>query len=738
MTLHAEPSAKTTLYLSITVNHYVHDGLWAVRVEDNALWLASRDAKSLGIALNDGSRPWINLASRKDIKAEFDPLQQHLSLTLKPSALNHRQHLVSQPPPSSQVLPQAETMGTLSLDYSLYASESATERQASVQSRMQSSGWLPGQLSSSMNSRIQQGQNDARTRHTRLMTAWQYDMPQSLTSLTLGDAITTGVSWSRQVRFAGLHLSRNFQLDPRLNTAPRAEFSDSVVLPSTVDLYIDGLRQSRQRVAPGNYVLDTMPTFSGRGQAQVVITDINGQRREVTLDVYGTPDMLAKGMSSHSLDIGWLRENYAEHSNDYAASPLLDAGWRYGVSNQLTLGVHSEQHRQAHNIGIASDWLPSPRAGVLSGHLATSQGKVGNGVKWGLGYQWNAQGSGFSLNTSRSSDDWSDIARVSGSLPVSRSDSLWLSQALPDWGTLGAGWVRQDSVRYINASWSRTFDNRISATLGYSHSLSNGDKTVQLLLSLPLGRRDTVSFQTRQTATRWDYRHQPDDLQGGWSWQLARSDGQLRQQHAELGHLSRYGEWRVGLDRDNRENSRYLTGEGSLMLLEKHAYALRYNQQGMALITTNGIGHIPIAIENRPAGETDENGFLLLTDLPRYHQSKITLDPLRLPPDVVTPVTDIHAAPGVTEAVKVDFHVHRSRLVTAKVVDKQRHPLPMGSRVNTPDGATIVGRDGFIWLENPPMPGKLEIQQPAGRCQIRLPASEPQAGPVNLGELSCL
>ena len=88
--------------------------------------------------------------------------------------------------------------------------------------------------------------------------------------------------------------------------------------------------------------------------------------------------------------------------------------------------------------------------------------------------------------------------------------------------------------------------------------------------------------------------------------------------------------------------------------------------------------------------------------------------------------------------MKVDFHVHRSRLVTAKVVDKQRHPLSMGSRVNTPDGATIVGRDGFIWLENPPMPGKLEIQQPAGRCQIRLPASEPQAGPVNLGELSCL
>ena len=62
------------------------------------------------------------------------------------------------------------------------------------------------------------------------------------------------------------------------------------MLPSTVDLYIDGLQQSHQQVTPGSYILDTLPTFSGSGQARVVITDINGQRREVTLDLYGAPD----------------------------------------------------------------------------------------------------------------------------------------------------------------------------------------------------------------------------------------------------------------------------------------------------------------------------------------------------------------------------------------------------------------------------------------------------------------
>lgn len=737
MTLHAEPSARNTQYLTITINRLAHEGVWAVRVEDNALWLARRDARALGIAPGEDAGEWINLSSRPDIRADYDRLQQRLSLTLDPAALRFQQHLISQPPQTPVVLPQAQATGDLSLGYTLYAGESPTQRQASLQSRLQSSGWLPGQLSSSMNSRIQQGLDTSGTRHTRLMTSWQYDMPQSLTSLTLGDAITGGVSWSRQVRFAGLHLARNFQLDPQLNTAPRAQYSDSVVLPSTVDLYIDGLRQSRQQVTPGNYVLDTMPTFSGSGQAQVVVTDINGQRREVTLDLYGAPEMLAEGLSSHSLDAGWLRKNYAEHSNDYAASPLLDASWRYGFSNALTLSAHSEQHRQAHNFGIAEDWLPSPRAGVVSSHLAASQGRAGKGVSWGLGYQWNAQGTGFSASTRRSSEDWSDIARVSGSLPVRRSDNLWFSQTLPDWGTLGAGWLRQDRVRYVNASWSHAFANRISATLGYSHSLSGGDTTFQLLVSVPLGRRDTLSFQTRRDDSRWDYRHQPDNLQGGWSWQLAAGEGNVRQRHADLGHLSRYGEWHVGLDRDNHARSRYLSGEGSLMLLENQLYALRYYQQGMALVSTNGIGHIPIAVENRPAGETDDNGFLLLTDLPRYHQSKITLDPLNLPPDVVTPFTDMHAAPGVTEAVKVDFHVHRSLLVSARVVDKQHQPLPMGSRVMLPGGATIVGRDGFIWLENPPMPGKLAMTSPAGLCHIRLPAPPRQASPMNLGELLC-
>lgn len=738
MTLHAEPPTANTQYLSVTVNHYTYDGLWAIRVEDNALWIASDDAAKLGIASGQTNADWLNLSARQGIEIDFDSLQQQLSLTVPEQALTHVQHLDSQPHAATPAWQQAQPLGNLTLDYSLYSSDTPGQQQTSLQSQLQTSGWLPGQLSSGMNSRMQHGQSGESTTHTRLMTTWQHDFPQWLTSVAVGDNITTGVSWSRQVRFAGLHLARNFQLDPQLNTAPRAQFSDSVALPSTVDLYIDGLRQSHQQVTPGSYILDTLPTFSGSGQAQVVITDINGQRREVTLDLYGAPDMLAQGVSSSSLDVGWLRKNYAERSNDYAASPLLDAGWRYGVSNNLTVSAHTEQHHDAHNIGVAGDWLISPRAGIISGHAAASRSPQGEGNKWGIGYQWNAQGLGFSANTSRSDRHWTDIARVSGSLPIRRSDNLWVSQTISGWGTLGAGWVRQDSARYLNASWSKSFHNRISATLGYTHALSSGDKTVQLMFSIPLGNRDALSLQAGNQSSRWDYRHQPDNQLGGWSWQVSQNTGSAsRQDHADIGYLGQYGEWHAGVDRDQSSVSRYLSGEGSMMLLENHAYALRYNRQGIALVSTNGIRDVPIAVEHRRAGETDENGYLLLTDLPRYHNARISLDPLNLPPEVVTPVTEILAQPGMTTAVKVDFQVHRARLVTAQLRDRQRQPIAVGSSVSYTGGESIVGRDGFIWLESPPMPGTLSIHTPSGPCEVTLPAAPSTATTLNLGALSC-
>ena len=142
-------------------------------------------------------------------------------------------------------------------------------------------------------------------------------------------------------------------------------------------------------------------------------------------------------------------------------------------------------------------------------------------------------------------------------------------------------------------------------------------------------------------------------------------------------------------------------------------------------------------LENRPAGETDDKGYLLLTDLPRYHNSKVTINPLDLPADIVAPVTDMYARPGNGSVVKAHFNIHQAVTVQARLVDAGHRPLPLGSVVSTPHGATIVGHDGFIWLEDPPQPGQLVVKTGETACRVALSAPRTTSAIQNIGEQVC-
>ena len=730
---HADPSPSHTEWLSVTVNQADKEGLWACRVEGKRLWLSHADLDRLGLQAPEPDSEWQELTALPGLNVEYDSLGQHLTVNAQPDALEGHQHLRSKRKSSRTTRVQAQPIGTFSLDYSLYASEGVGQRQASAQTQLRASGWLPGELSSSLNSRFSDGGSDNERGNTRLMSRWQWDHPATLTSMALGDNVSNGVSWSRQLRYGGIQLARNFTLNPQINTAPPTQYRDSAALPSTVDLYIDGLKQSSQQVSPGNFTLDTLPGFSGNGQAQVVITDINGQRRTVTLDLYGAPGMLAQGLSSASLDIGWMRKNYALRSNDYASDPMAQASWRYGISNNLTLSLHGEGQKRLANGGMGADWLISPRVGILSHHQTWSEGRYGAGRQWGLGWQWNAGGVGLAANTNRSDARYADNARISGSLPVKRSDTFWLSRTLGRFGTLGSGYVRQitrdNDQRYLNLSWSASLPGQTALSLTWTRAFSSGEQSGQLTLTVPFGRHDSLSLQASQDANGWDYRHQPDTAQGGWAWAMGARSGDNSEGYAELGQQGRYGEWRLGMD----NSSRYGRAEGSLTLLDSAFYPLPYSTQGIALVSTEGVGGVPVSLENRPMGKTDARGYLLLTDLPRWHDSKITIDPLDLPPEMQAPVTDIAAHPGTSAAVKADFSVRKALLLQARLVDTRRQPLPMGSLVSWPGGTSIVGRDGFIWLQDTPLPGELRVHTRHGLCRARLPAQAPSA----TSEISC-
>ena len=58
-------------------------------------------------------------------------------------------------------------------------------------------------------------------------------------------------------------------------------------------------------------------------------------------------------------------------------------------------------------------------------------------------------------------------------------------------------------------------------------------------------------------------------------------------------------------------------------------------------------------------------------------------------------------------------------------------------RQHIAQGATIVGRDGFIWLEDPPLPGELVVKTGEGECRVTLPAPRTASSIQNIGEQLC-
>ncbi|MFL9880276.1 hypothetical protein PQR63_17880 [Herbaspirillum rhizosphaerae] len=85
----------------------------------------------------------------------------------------------------------------------------------------------------------------------RLDTTYTYSNPRELIRYRVGDFITSGLSWTRPVRFGGAQFGTDFSLRPDLIKYPTPSLGGEAVVPSTVDLFVNGVRQLSQPVPPG-------------------------------------------------------------------------------------------------------------------------------------------------------------------------------------------------------------------------------------------------------------------------------------------------------------------------------------------------------------------------------------------------------------------------------------------------------------------------------------------------------
>ncbi|WP_411850448.1 fimbria/pilus outer membrane usher protein [Stenotrophomonas sp. LGBM10] len=740
-------TAAQTLYLDVTLNRSPR-GLLPFSLDAGRLMAPAATLRQLGFSVR-GDAP-LPLDALSGVVVRYDAALQTLALDAPLSQLTLPTSLLER---AAEPTPVASASPGALLNYDVYASHNQNAGNLALTTQWRIFGLGRGVLESTQLLRTYQDgrSGDWRGESVRLDSRWELDFPDSATTLTVGDFFSGFVDWSRPVRMGGVQIGRNYGLQPYRVLTPTPTFLGEAVVPSSVELYVDGLRQYNGDVPVGPFQLAAQPGISGAGNAQVVITDAYGRMQTVDFAFYGAQQLLARGLTDWSFGVGRMRRAYGIRSFDYDTPVLASGTWRHGVSNRFTAEAHAEGGGGVANAGAGGWWLLGA-GGVFNAAYARSRADGREGGQWALGYSWNNRRFNLNAATRRTHGDYRDLGALQDALPPDVTDQLTLGLTLGRAGAISASYLRLsypdgDDNRYASLFWNKTFSERWSAYLSFNQDLSDrDDRSVYLSVSASLGRNRQSSVSAQRNGERSLYAvdvSQPvpgDGSQGGFGWRLQARDGDGGAGGlAELGWLNRVGRYALGASRQGDATYAYASAAGSLVWMGGHAFAAREVPDAFAVVSTNGFGGIPVRLENRLIGVTDANGLLLVTPLLSWQRNRLSIDTLDLPAEMRADRVDTWVTPRQNAGLGVAFGLRRTRQATVILHDPQGAALPPGSRVHLPDGRqTTVGYDGEAYLEDLPAQSRLRVETETGRCDVEVAVVGTADGtPLRIGPLSC-
>ncbi|MEE4450989.1 fimbria/pilus outer membrane usher protein [Novosphingobium resinovorum] len=672
------------------------------------------------------------------VAVDYDAARQQLHLTVSPRYLPSQRIGASR----EGLRRAAQDTGAL-LNYDLYVTGGGNApTQASLWQEARVFGPM-GVLSST--GVLQTGTGRPFIRYD---THWRWSDERTMTTVEAGDVITRTLSWASAVRLGGAQVSRDFAVRPDVVTYPLPEFAGTAALPSTVDLIVNGQRIAGSRVNPGPFSLDTLPPINGRGEANLIVTDMQGRSIATSMPFYVSSTLLRPGLTDYSLAAGALRRNYGRRSFDYGA--MVAGGYaRHGLTDGVTLEMRAELAQELRLIGGGAV-VKLGNFGVASASYSRSFGDGASGGQLALGYEYQTQRFTLGVQHIRQDRDYLDLGLIDSELDGGRerTTAATASLSLGSAGTLGVGYFElrdrsRDTTRFANASWALPLwgQSRLYATL--SREFADRGWSGALTLTLPLGSGTVSGGVTRDEQGRMGLRadySRPVPTDGGiglnasaWSEDGAspylRGDVIWRTQPIQL-RAGAYGRDAV---------TGWFGASGSLVFMDGALFAANRVTDAFAVVNTGGEAGVPVRYENQLIGETNRHGQLMIPTASAYYPARYDIDTLSLPPNVKATEVSRKVAIAAGSGHVIRFDVERMTPARAILTDAGGTPLPAGAIATTDRGeTTYVGWDGMLYLENVAPDNAVTVQLPAGAsCRVRFTAQASGDGIIDLGRLAC-
>lgn len=734
---------KLDLYLEVRLNG-ADRGLASFEYYNDQLWASTNVLQQLGFILPPDTIEPIPLNTLSDIKIDYDARQQTVNLIAPLSILNLATTVVNT---RNSRHPQPTASPGFLLNYNLYGTQTennATSLSAYTELRAFNDFGVLSSTALTTSNRFAGSDTNSNgwdSRTVRLDSSWSKSFPDKLVTVSAGDLLTGTLSWTRSTRLGGLQFGTNFDLQPYMTTTPLPSFFGSATLPSTVELYINGLKQYGGDVPAGPFELNTSPSFSGAGNAQLVLTDALGQNTTLNFSLYDAHRLLQPGLSDWSVELGTVRQNYGLKSFDYGNDIAGFGTWRYGVSDRFTAETHAELTEGLSNAGVGGTWLLGSRGGVLFASLAGSDSQGEGGSQYSANYSWNNSRFHIGLNATGTHGNYRDVATHYGDAPNRRSEQLSTGYSTQSLGSFDLSYnqvafAQQEISQFASASWRKSFGRRLSLNANYNHDIHNSDNnSVSFEASLSLDHNISLNSSVQSTNKRHslvtDVSQSTPNTGGiGWRAQARHSTSNNSRDNkgsidglAELNYLGPYGQLQAGISSNNDDYSTYASGTGALVMMGGGLFAARQINDGFAVVATDGIADVPVLLQNNVIGSTNNRGLLLISPLNAYQENKIAIDPMDLPADLRIDKVNIKATPTDRAGVLVSFGITTVRSASVILTDSDNQPLPIGSQVqlltNKDAPSAIVGFDGEVYLDTLDEHNVLTVMTPSNdNCTV--------------------
>ncbi|RZT93603.1 fimbria/pilus outer membrane usher protein [Rivibacter subsaxonicus] len=702
-----------------------------------------------------GGRRYVELDGIAGLAHRVDGARQELVLEIEPTALGGTQASLA---PGASLRPRRPDWGGF-LNYSLFGyADRGTELAPSSQyASGAGEAVVFGPYGSGLVSAVANpsvfgyGQTQ---KLVRLDTNWRYDDVDTMRTVVAGDAISLPGSWGRAVRYAGLQYSSNFSLQPSFISYPLQSIGGLASLPSTVDIYANNVRLASQPVQSGPFAINNMPMITGAGEMSVVVRNAFGQEQVISQPFYVARDLLAPGLSQFAFDLGVPRYNYGIRSADYRGW-LGSLVYREGISNELTLEGRAEGDNHVRGIGLSADALLG-NAGVLTAGAVASIGERGTGTRLILGFSRQAQWFSFALRSTWASPDAQEVGEVGelGDLlaapRLKRLAYATTSLSLGGGGSLALALAKREYWDFPGfdvgtLSYSRSAGPLGFFTLALSRSIGWPNQTqVYAGFSFLLGgsASGSAGYQnTRSGGSNNGYGivsvQQAPPVGEGYGYRLlAQTDGRAE---AGVEYASAIGRYGVEVARAYGSEAVRGSISGGVGFLGGSAFLARPITESFGLVRVGGVAGVDVLQDNVVVGRTDADGQLVISRIPAYNASKISIDPLSVPIDASVSKTREWVTSYQRTGVLIDFALRRERNALLRFVDGAGKPLPVGAMVEVEGRAERypIGFDGEAFVSNLEGSHRLRVRSPGVVCEIEVKLGAADPAVSELGPYSC-